>query len=236
MNFMQVNPCFFVPMTLWKIDNPHKNFNDSIELSVYPHPYLYVQYHPYALHWFHPYDLANPCVWIPGVRWSFPHPPCNVVYIEHNIVQSVLYFNIHVVMMYVLYTQTWITFVYSSNSFFSSFQSFVHWNFLLQTAQFWYYYSSGYLIQNVISPLFTSNSFFQFPALHPQEFPTSNCPVLKLLLWHMFIQLQPILDLILPTLYSSLQSWYSQGLPFNITQTFFFMSNFNWYTVLWFVK
>lgn len=43
-------------------------------------------------------------------------------------------------------------------------------------------------------------------------------------------------DLILPTLYSSLQTWYSQGFPFNITQTFFFMSNFNWYTVLWFVK
>lgn len=26
------------------------------------------------------------------------------------------------------------------------------------------------------------------------------------------------------------------GISFNITQTFFFMSNFNWYTVLWFVK
>lgn len=48
-------------------------------------------------------------VWIPGVRWIFPRTPCNVVYIEHNIVQSVLYFNIHVVMMYVLYTQIWIT-------------------------------------------------------------------------------------------------------------------------------
>lgn len=51
-------------------------------------------------------------VWIPGVRWIFPRTPCNVVYIEHNIVQSMLYFNIHVVMMYVLYTQTRITFVY----------------------------------------------------------------------------------------------------------------------------
>lgn len=159
-HIMQVNPCFFVPMTLWKNDNPHKIFNDSAALSVYPHPYLYVQYHPYALHWFHPYDLANPCVWIPGVRWSFSHPPCNVVYIEHNIVQSVLYFNIHVVMMYVLYTQTWITFVYSSNSFFFQCSVLHPWEFPPPNCP--------YLTQNFMALLFTSNIFFQFPVLHPQ--------------------------------------------------------------------
>lgn len=106
-------------MSLWFCEKLtiHISFNDSAALSVYPHPYLFVQYHPYVLHWFHPYDLANPCVWIPGVRWSFPHTPCNVVYIAHNIVQSMLYFNIHVVMMYVLYTQTWITFVYFQQFF-----------------------------------------------------------------------------------------------------------------------
>lgn len=63
-------------------------------------------------------------VWIPGVRWIFPCTPCNVVYIEHNIVQSVLYFNIHVVMMYVLYTQTRITFVYYTSNIFFQFLVF----------------------------------------------------------------------------------------------------------------
>lgn len=179
-HIMQVNPCFFVPMTLWKIDNPHKIFNDSAALSVYPHPYLYVQYHPYVLHWFHPYDLANPCVWIPGVRWSFPHTPCNVVYIEHNIVQSMLYFNIHVVMMYVLYTQTWITFVYSSNSFFPVFSP-----------------SSMGIPPSKLSISYTKLHstivYFQhfFPVSSPPStrIPPSNCPVLKLLLWCMVKQI-----------------------------------------------
>lgn len=218
-HIMQVNPCFFVPMTLWKIDNPHKIFNDSIELSVYPHPYLYVQYHPYVLHWFHPYDLANPCVWIPGVRWSFPRTPCNVVYIEHNIVQSVLYFNIHVVMMYVLYTQTWITFVYSSNSFFSSFQSFIHGNSPLQTVHILHKTSWHYCLL----PTFFSS--FQ-SSIHKD-------PPFKLSSFKTIVMMYDKADLILPTLYSSLQSWYAQGFFFfNITQTFFLMNSCNWCTEL----
>lgn len=215
-------------MSLWFCEKLtiHINFNDSAAPSVYPHPYLYVQYHPYLLHRIHPYDLANPCVWIPGVRWSFPHPPCNVVYIEHNIVQSVLYFNIHVVMMYVLYTQTWITFVYFQQ-FFPVFSPSSTGISSSKLSSFYIIFLVDILYKTSYHLCLLPTVFFQFPALHPQEFPTSNCPVLKLLLWYMFIQLQPILDLILPTLYSSLHSWYSQGFPFNITQTFFFMSNFN---------
>lgn len=150
-------------MSLWFCEKLtiHISFNDSAAPSVYPHPYLYVQYHPYLLHWIHPYDLANPCVWIPGVRWSFPHPPCNVVYIEHNIVhvQSMLYFNIHVVMMYVLYTQTWITFVYFQH-FFPVFSPLSTGISPSKLPSFDIIFFSGYLIQNVISPLFTSKNFF----------------------------------------------------------------------------
>lgn len=62
---------------------------------------------------------------------GFFHVLHAMLYIEHNIVQSVLYFNIHVVMMYVLYTQTWITFVYYTSNIFSSFQSVIQREFPL---------------------------------------------------------------------------------------------------------
>lgn len=111
-------------------------------------------------------------VWIPGVRWIFPRTPCNVVYIEHNIVQSVLYFNIHVVMMYVLYTQIWITFVYyTSNICFQflvchpkgislsnlhSFKTIILMGFFYTQPQITF-----------VRPFFS----MQFPVLDPQEFP-----------------------------------------------------------------
>lgn len=207
-------------MSLWLCEKLtiHISFNDSAAPSVYPHPYLYVQYHPYLLHWIHPYDLANPCVWIPGVRWSFPHTPCNVVYIEHNIVQSVLYFNIHVVMMYVLYTQTWITFVYSSNSFFPVFSPS---SMGIPPSKLSISYTKLH------GTIFTSNIFSSFQSSIHKD------PPFKLSSFKTIVMMYDKADLILPTLYSSLQSWYAQGFFFfNITQTFFLMNSCNWCTEL----
>lgn len=109
---MQVNLCYFVPMKL-------KNWLSIIFFLMIPqhHLLIYVKNHPYLLHWLHPYDLANPS-WPSGyLEWGgFFHVLHAMLYIEHNIVQSMLYFNIHVVMMYVLYTQTRITFVYYTSN------------------------------------------------------------------------------------------------------------------------
>lgn len=110
-------------------------------------------------------------VWIPGVRWIFPRTPRNVVYIEHNIVQSVLYFNIHVVMMYVLYTQIWITFVYYTSNICFQFLvchpkgislSNLH-SFKTIILMVFLYTTSDHLCSTFFS--------MQFPVLDPQEFP-----------------------------------------------------------------
>lgn len=111
-------------------------------------------------------------VWIPGVRWIFPRTPCNVVYIEHNIVQSVLYFNIHVVMMYVLYTQTRITFVYyTSNICFQFLVCHPKGISLSNLHSFKTIILMFFFIHNLRSPLFDLFFSMQFPVLDPQEFP-----------------------------------------------------------------
>lgn len=118
-------------------------------------------------------------VWIPGVRWIFPRTPCNVVYIEHNIVQSVLYFNIHVVMMYVLYTQTRITYVYYTSNIFFQFLVFhpkgislsnLH-SFKTIVLMFFLYTTSDHLCSN----------FFFHAVSSPWSsgIPPPNCPVFK---------------------------------------------------------
>lgn len=77
------------------------------------------------------------------------------IYIEHNIVQSVLYFNIHVVMMYVLYTQIWITFVYyTSNICFQFLVCHPKGISLSNLHSFKTIILMGFFIHNLRSPLF----------------------------------------------------------------------------------
>lgn len=167
-------------------------------------------------------------VWIPGVRWIFPRTPCNVVYIEHNIVQSVLYFNIHVVTMYVLYTQTRITFVYyTSNICFQflvchpkgislsnlhSFKTIILMVFLYTTSD---HLCSTFFFHAVSSPWSSG-------------IPPPNCPGLKILLWCMFIQLQSTFNYTSNSLFQ-FAVLYPQGFPLISPnfETSFLMNNFN---------
>lgn len=155
-------------------------------------------------------------VWIPGVRWIFPRTPCNVVYIEHNIVQSVLYFNIHVVMMYVLYTQIWITFVYyTSNICFQFLVCHPKGISLSNLHSFKTIILKVFFIHNLRSPLF---ELFFHAVSSPWSSGIPNCPVFKISLWCMFIQLQSTFNYTSNSLFQ-FAVLYPQGFPCNnITQ------------------
>lgn len=157
-----------------------KNWLSTIFFLMIPQHHLfiliYVKNHPYLLHWLHPYDLANPS-WPSGyLEWGgFFHVLHAMLYIEHNIVQSVLYFNIHVVMMYVLYTQTRITFVYytycTSNICFQFLVCHPKGISLSNLHSFKTIILMVFFIHNLRSPLFDLFFSMQFPVLDPQEFP-----------------------------------------------------------------
>lgn len=157
-------------------------------------------------------------VWIPGVRWIFPRTPCNVVYIEHNIVQSVLYFNIHVVMMYVLYTQTRITFVYyTSNICFQFLVCHPKGISLSNLHSFKTIILKVFFIHNLRSPLFEL-FFHAVSSPWSSGIPPPNCPGLKILLRCMFIQLQSTFNYTSNSLFQ-FAVLYPQGFPCNnITQ------------------